>query len=199
MSPRPLAWLLALPLAIAGSQAAHAASYALVEPHAHARADLLAETGHGYLEHVPLLLAACLAAAVLGAVWEAAARLRAPHAGAGALPYALLPPLAFTLQEHLERLAETGTFPLAAALEPTFLAGLALQAPFALAAWLAARVLLRTATRVVRRLAAVLTPRRRAGTPVPPAPAAADRIDPPRALLRGALAGRAPPVLTVTS
>ena len=53
MSPRPLAWPLALPLAIAGSQAAHAAGYALVEPHAHARAELLAETGHGYLQHLP--------------------------------------------------------------------------------------------------------------------------------------------------
>jgi hypothetical protein len=60
----------------------------------------------------------------------------------------LVPPLAFALQEHLERLVHDGSFPLAAAIEPTFLVGLALQLPFALAAYAVAAALLEVADRV---------------------------------------------------
>jgi hypothetical protein len=76
---------------------------------------------------------------------------------------------------------------------PTFWRGLLLQLPFALAAYLAARFLLRTAERLGRAFAAA-PPRPR---PVPlllPAPAAA--LLPPRPpLISRGLAERGPPLL----
>jgi hypothetical protein len=55
--------------------------------------------------------------------------------------FALLPPLGFAVQEHLERLTATGRVPDDLMTEPTFLVGLALQLPFALAALLVAYAL----------------------------------------------------------
>jgi hypothetical protein len=52
----------------------------------------------------------------------------------------------FCLQEILELSLHSGTFGWRAVLAPTFLPGLALQLPFALAAYLVARILLRAAT-----------------------------------------------------
>jgi hypothetical protein len=52
------------------------------------------------------------------------------------------------LQEVLELSLHTGQFGWRAALAPTFLPGLALQLPFALAAYLMARLLLRAAERI---------------------------------------------------
>jgi hypothetical protein len=46
-------------------------------------------------------------------------------------------------QEHFERLLHDGVFPWDAGLEPTFVVGLLLQLPFAVAAFLLARFLLR--------------------------------------------------------
>lgn len=88
---------------------------------------------------------------------------------ARALPawaFALLPPLAFVLQEILERSLHLGTFAWQAALAPTFVPGLVLQLPFAAAAYVAARLLLRAAERAGRALA-LARPR------VSPAPLAA--------------------------
>ena len=64
--------------------------------------------------------------------------------------FALVPPVGFVLQELLELSLHTGTFGWQAVLAPTFLPGLLLQLPFALAAYVAARVLLRTAEHVGR-------------------------------------------------
>jgi hypothetical protein len=61
---------------------------------------------------------------------------------------ALVPLIGFSLQEHLERALTGGSVPVAAILEPTFLVGLALQLPFALAALAVARALVRTAERI---------------------------------------------------
>ena len=52
-----------------------------------------------------------------------------------------MPPLAFVVQEHLERFLYSGDVPWTTALEPSFLLGLALQLPFALAALLVAWLL----------------------------------------------------------
>jgi hypothetical protein len=154
MERRSLAWLLSLTLMVVGGFFAHALAYRLVAPeparsHRHGAADV-----HGYLIHWRMCLAVCctialvaLAASVLTRVWA--------H-GAVAAPgwlFALFPPVGFVVQEHLERLIATGTFPLAAALEPTFAVGLLLQLPFALAAYLVARALIGLAVAVVRRLA----------------------------------------------
>jgi hypothetical protein len=88
----------------------------------------------------------------------------------------------------------TGDLPLATALEPTFVLGLLLQAPFALAAFLLARALLAVAERIGTFLASA-----------PPAPILRILVHRPqradlarrRVLARG-WAGRAPPSLLAT-
>lgn len=131
---------------MAGWLAAHMVAYALAEPVAGARAGRLDASGHGYLEHLPLVALGLLATVVAGAALHALAAAR----GGGSRPqspwlFALLPPGAFVVQEHLERLVHDGGFPLTAALEPTFLLGLLLQLPFALLARVVAGLLLETA------------------------------------------------------
>ena len=152
---RGLAWALAVPLMLAGSQAAHALAYHFVYPQAHLRLRILGATGHGYLTWLPLVLALAGAAALaaLAATAADAARGR-PARALPACGFALLPPLAFVLQELLELSLHTGTFAWQALLAPTFLPGLLLQLPFALAAYAAARLLLRAAQRLGRACAA---------------------------------------------
>jgi hypothetical protein len=149
---RGLAWALTLPLVLLGTQAAHALAYDLVYPQAHGR--ILLATGHGYLTWLPLALA--LAGAVALAALCATAADAARGRPARALPawaFALLPPATFVLQEVLELSLHTGTFNAQALLAPTFVPGLLLQLPLALAAYVAARLLLKTAERVGRALA----------------------------------------------
>jgi hypothetical protein len=144
---RGLAWALTLPFVLLGTQAAHALAYELVYPQAHVR--ILLATGHGYLTYLPLALA--LAGAVaLSALCVAtvdAARGR-PARKLPAWAFALLPPAMFVAQEVLELSLRTGTFGWQALLAPTFIPGLALQLPIALAAYVAARLLLRAAEHV---------------------------------------------------
>jgi hypothetical protein len=90
-------------------------------------------------------------AALAVAVRESEASLRAP-----AWLFAVVPPLAFGVQEHLER-ALQGEPTAGAALEPTFVLGLVLQVPFALLAYLLARLLLGAVALAARLVAA--TPR----------------------------------------
>ncbi len=145
-----LPWLLALPLLAAGSLFAHSLAYALVEPGAAERARLLRSTGHGYLAVAPILLGGC-AALVLAAIAAYALRGRRGRVSpAPAWPLALVPLAGFALQEQLERLMSGAPLD---ALEPTFLVGVALQLPFALAAVLLARRLARAAESVGRALA----------------------------------------------
>ena len=69
--------------------------------------------------------------------------------------FALLPPLSFALAEASERLVHAESFPFQPGLEPRFLVGLALQAPFGVVAYLLARLL----TRVVEQVALALRSR----------------------------------------
>src|SRR3954453_5054984 len=141
---RRVAWGVALPLALAGTQAAHALAYVLVYPQASLRGAALAAAGHSYLTWLPAVLAGAGACALLslGGAVVSAARGRTGHAAPAWGP-ALLAPTVFCLQETLELSLHTGTFGWRAVLAPTFLPGLALQLPFALAAYLVARALLR--------------------------------------------------------
>ncbi len=125
-----LVLLLTVPLTAAGTLTAHAAAYALL--------GAPSEGVHGYLAHLPQLLA-ILALPVLLAL-AIAGRARAPRAW----PVAVVALAAFVVQEHVERLAHTGELPFLLD-RPVFLLGLALQLPFALAAWLLARLLIRVA------------------------------------------------------
>ena len=135
--PRYLAWLSTVPLMVGGLLAGHALAYRFAFPDTHARADALSTSGHSYLGHAPLMLAACLGALLAALLVRAIAGFR----GETSRPYVsraliLLPPAAFVVQEHLERFLHTGQIPWAASLQPSFLLGLALQLPFALAALL---------------------------------------------------------------
>ena len=189
---RSLAWAVAVPLILAGSQAAHALAYRLVYPDLHVRVATLASTGHGYLTWLPILLAVAGAAtlASLGATAFDAVRGGSPRP-LPAAAFALLPPLAFVLQELLELSLHTGTFAWHAVLAPTFLPGFLLQAPFALASYATARLLLRAAERagIALRPAAEHV---RATAPLSAAPRRSARL-PRRRVAAARLAKRGPP------
>jgi hypothetical protein len=192
---RSLAWLVAVPLMLAGSQAAHVLAYRWAYPQAGVRLDALVRTGHGYLSLLPFALAVAGAVAVLSlaATGAAAARGRRPEP-LPAWAFALLPLVGFAVQEHVERWLYSGVLPWHEALAPTFARGLVLQLPFAALAYLAARLLLRTAERVGAALAPAPPPRPRLAPPLLPLPAAA--VLPPRPpLLSRGLAKRGPPLL----
>jgi hypothetical protein len=162
MSRRGVAWLLTVPLAVVGSQVAHALAYRLVTPDEALRAHELAVTGHAYLAYAPLVLAVC-GALVLVALGAELGQLVTGRAGAtqrpSAVTFAALAPAIFVCQEHFERLVHDGGFPWDAAVQPAFVVGLLLQLPFAAAAYVLARLLLRAVGSLGRLLAG--RPRRR--------------------------------------
>ncbi len=138
---------------LGGSQLAHAVAYRIAYPQAHVRVVHMLATGHSYFTRLPILLAAagaCVLVALVATAVDAARGLRARALPASA--FALLPPLAFALQELLELSLHTGTFAWHAVLAPTFLPGLLLQLPFALLMYVLARLLLRAAERIGRAL-----------------------------------------------
>lgn len=146
MARSRVAPLVALPMAVAGSLVAHELAYRVVGgAHAHV---LRAETGHGYLEHLPAGATLGLAVLVVGLLATAAGRARSTRT-LPAWAVALVPFAVFAVQEHVERWAHAGEWPLGAVLEATFVVGLALQAPFAVAAWFLARALVRTVVLLV--------------------------------------------------
>jgi hypothetical protein len=182
MQNRRLPWLLTLPLMAAGCLAAHSAAYRLVQP-------APVEPAHGYLAIAPLLVAITAAVGLVALLASVAAgRSRA------VMPvrlFALLPPLAFTLQEHLERAFQPGVGALETAQDPVFLIGLALQLPFAVGAFAVARCLHRAAEAA----GALFGRRSRRGRP-PRSIRPAFSLDTPRSpALSSRHAGRAPPLL----
>ena len=187
-----LAWLASLPFVAAGGIAAHAVAYAAVAPDAQARQTLLAATGHGYLAAWELPVAAGVglgAVALVRSAWTAGRGARTPPAWL----FALLPALGFALQEHAERLAHDGAFPVGLALQPVFLLGLALQIPFGLGAWLAVRAIVRGTAALARVLGAsgVRPPTRASRVGARPAVVHLPRIAP----LASGVARRGPPLI----
>lgn len=126
MSRRVAALAVAAPIA-AGTLAAHQGAYAL--------AGVAPGTAHGYLAYAPLALVV-LTLAAFGAL------LADTRPAALARPWLFVAVGlgAFAGQEHVERLLHDGQAPWLLT-SPVFLLGLALQLPFALLAWLAARSL----------------------------------------------------------
>jgi hypothetical protein len=122
------AWLVVAPLVAAGILVTHAVAYRLTATPVGSL--------HAYLEHAPqlILLVSVLAIALAGL----GARLQAPPAWA----FAALAPLAFLVQEHVERLVHTGQLPWLVT-TPAVALGLVLQVPVAIVVWLVARRLLR--------------------------------------------------------
>jgi hypothetical protein len=192
---RSLAWLVAVPLMLAGSQVAHVLAYRIVYPQASVRLRDLVETGHGYMSALPLALGVAGAIVVLSLAASAADAAR----GRGVRPlpmwaFALLPVVGFAVQEYIERWLTWGFFPWSAGLEPTFVIGIVLQVPFGVVAYLAARFLLRSAKRLGRRLARVSPPRVRLAPPVALVPVA-QPLPPLASLLSRRLGRRGPPLL----
>jgi hypothetical protein len=156
VSRRLIAWLVTLPLAVAGTQIAHALAYRLVTSSQSERAHELSATGHGYLVYLPLALAigAVIVAFALAAEArqlvvtsdDSGLRTRAWH-------FAVVAPAVFSCQEHFERLLHDGVFPWDAVLAASFVTGLLLQLPFAFAAYALARLLLNAARSLGRLLA----------------------------------------------
>jgi hypothetical protein len=161
------AWLIPLPLVIASWLGAHSLAYWLVSPGGTGHMALHTVSGHGYLGYAPALAVWGLALVLAGLVLCVGDGLR----GRRALPppvrvLVLLPPVGFAVQEHLERLIGTAGMPHDLVLEPTFLVGLALQLPFALAALLVAHALNAVGFGIGRALAGLLTvPRQVPGLP----------------------------------
>jgi hypothetical protein len=192
---RSLAWLVAVPLMLAGSQAAHALAYRWVYPDAGVRLSALVHTGHGYESVLPFALAVAGAGTLLALVVAGADAARGRSIrGLPPWAFALLPLVVFTVQEHVELWLYSGVLPWHEAAAPTFLPGLVLQLPVGALAYLAARLLLRTAVRIGRALAAAAPPRPRA-TPLRsgwPSPCV---TRPRRPLLSRGFAERGPPLL----
>ena len=146
---RLVAYGVAIPLMLVGSQIGHALAYWLAYPALHVRLHVLAASGHGYYGYMPLALAVAVTPILVFLLWAA---VDAAHGGqprpVPATTFGILPPFAFVVQELLERYLHGAGFAWWVVLQPSFRIGLALQLPFGLAAYLVARLLLSAAKRV---------------------------------------------------
>jgi hypothetical protein len=148
MRRRRPAWRLTVPLAAAGALSAHVAAYALVSSNHHSHSGV-----HAALTQWRVCIALCLALAVVAAVGYAFDSLSGR--GGRTVPvwaFALLPPAGFVIQEQLEHVLQHGGLSSTLLLEPVFLLGLALQVPFAAAAYLVARAVVTVAVTLIRAL-----------------------------------------------
>jgi len=190
---RSVAWLVAVPLMLGGSQLAHALAYRIAYPQAHVRMLRLLATGHAYFSWLPFALAvssACVLVSLACAALDAARGRRAHAVPAPA--FALLPPAAFALQEVLELSLHTGAFAWRAVLAPTFIPGLMLQLPVAVLVYVTARLLLRAAERIGRAFARPRLTLRPAALRAPAAAVVVALLSP------GAALARAPPHVVVS-
>jgi hypothetical protein len=143
---------------LGGTEVAHWLAFRLVYPDSYARSQALQQTGHGYFAWLPLVggIGCALLVSALVSALVLQGRSASGLGGGSVAPasfsrFALLPPLAFVLQEHLERLFSSGTV-VGVVFEPTFMLGLALTLPFALVGYAVARLLLGVAERLGRAL-----------------------------------------------
>jgi len=191
------AWLVVVPLMLAGTEVAHAIAYRIVYPEAAVRWRVLAETGHGYLGYAPVCFGIAGALMLVGLAAGAGDVVRGR--GAGKVPpwaFGLLPLAGFTLQEFLERWLANGGFPWWMVEQPTFRIGLALQLPFAVAAYVLARLLLRAADLAVLALRGVAVSFTTFGDCRSWQPLTAATVQLP--VLAAGHAGRGPPVARVS-
>ena len=162
---RRLPWVIALPIAFAGSWIAHVAGRAIAAvPFEGSQATEHLEGAsitHGGV--LPLDMAAVLAPFVAIALIVLAARLwtkarGGSWRGAGESWFLILPPVAYVTGEYLERLTSGGSEALSlhALREPGLLLALALQAPFGALAYAVARLLLAAARAIASRVHASL-------------------------------------------
>jgi hypothetical protein len=188
---RSLAWLVTLPISLVGVELAHALVNAIIGSPTGSHGELFEAAGPA-AGLTSGLTAAAIAIVLLALVANIAGAWPESDGGrVSPLPYALLAPTAFIVQEHVETFLHRGSLPLGTVLEPTFLPGLAVQLPFAVAAYLVARVLIRVAEVVRGRIG----PCRPLPRPVVRAlaPFSEGNAQPRAARLSSACSGRAPP------
>jgi hypothetical protein len=173
--------LIAAPSMLGGVLAAHVLAYRWTIPAAE-RASVLRQTGHAWEAYLPFLVACAFALVAVGLVRQSVSG----RSRAAAWPFAVLPPLAFFVQEQLERLFHNGTPHLV--LTTPVLAGVLLAVPFGLAAYAVARALLGLSEAAGRALAA-----RPPRLLVAPALASAAPSSVPAAVVLGSRPGRGPP------
>jgi hypothetical protein len=162
-----LPWLLSLPLIVSGSMTAHALGSRLFAAHAtpadaDAGREVAPRADHGLLTVVPVIAGIVLAIGLVYLAVRLGRRSRPGRAERRSGPFLLLPLLAFAIQEMAERVVNAEAILFNPVHEPAFLAGLALQVPFAFLAYVLARTLLRVGVRFARVL----------GESAPPAPLA---------------------------
>jgi hypothetical protein len=150
---RAAAWLLSAPLMVLGSLVAHVLAYRLVYPEASVRLSALLASGHsymvGYADFWPLVFGAVGGVELVGVSWVVIGGVaRRRYSPVPAWAFGLVPPVGFALQEFLERWMAGVSFPWQMVLERTFRIGLLLQVPFAFAAFVFARLLLRVAEQI---------------------------------------------------
>jgi hypothetical protein len=141
--------LLVLPLLIAASESAQALLDRFTSS-AYQGAELLRHAQAGHL--APELGALGLVLVACGFVGHVASGSR--RRSLSAWTFALVPLLLFVVQENVEYGIAHGQLAGTVSTQPAFLLGLALQLPFALAAYLAARLLVGLAATIAERLAA---------------------------------------------
>jgi hypothetical protein len=175
MARRLLAWLLLIPVAAGGILVGHELAYRLT--------GASAGSVHEYLSHAPQVVAVLASLGLAGLAFQERSVGRPPL-----WVFALLGPLGFACQEHLERLVHTGEVPVLLA-SPTFLLGLVLQIPVGLfCAFVARRV---AGTVSVR-------PRRPGAIGAVWLPLSTSPVVRPIGFRRGRATGRAPPILVVS-
>src|SRR5712691_1546834 len=145
---------------VAGSLAAHSVGRLLApvsygERHGEAGelAGLHERASAGYAGQSVLWIGLLIALVLGTGIYTGVTRWTGRRArGLGAGCFFLLPLLAFSAQEVLERVLHAESFPFHALYEPRFLLGLALQLPFAAAAFALGWLLLRAGKQLVRLL-----------------------------------------------
>jgi len=195
---RGAAWLASIPLVVAASQVAHWLAFRLVYPESELRLRDLLATGHGYMlgpiGFLPLVLGAAGALELVAFGWAVGCVVRRrPYEAVPAWAFALLPVVAFSLQELLERWFAGGSFPWWMVAQPTFRVGLLLQLPFALVTYMLARVLLRAADELGRALRPI-TQQRLSGAAAGVSWSIREVRPLRSAVLAGCHAGRGPPM-----
>ena len=180
VTTRPV-WLLTLPILLLGETAGHSILARLLDP---------GEPRHRLLDLATV--AATLAALSLAALaWRTATSVRSRHQPLPSWRLAVVPAVAFLVQEHLESFVSDGHAGWLTAADPTVLTGLGLQLAVGAAALWLARSLLRAADQLGWSLArrAARADRGRSRTAAWPFEAAPSRLP----VLASRQAGRAPP------
>jgi hypothetical protein len=191
-----LAWLVTVPIAVVGCESAHALTNLAFGFPGERPAELLQDGGPG-AALIPALATLAAAVVLLGLATRVAGAWPGHGAAAARLPFALLAPALFVVQELAETVLRTGAPPVGTVLEPTFLPGLLLQIPFALAAYVVARALIRLADGVRALVAGRRRAPRRTAASIGRRPTFVTPM--PSEAHRWAHSGRAPPAIAAAT